>query len=168
MTSHDDLQHRFDLQWFKNNKVLADRVLNFSVHLLWFKQNVICKIFRETAKRERAEFYVKDKDGKINATLRPLYIEDSRFVYCKGAWYNEKVWVVAERLKYYNFPKIWEKASKWFTYKYIKWCFKEKQGHIIAYLKDRYGNRFYLPSEAIPMMHIGRQELLKSNEKTVN
>jgi hypothetical protein len=148
---------KFDLGWFKKNKEIADRILNFNQKLLWFKQNVICKL-----REDVAEFYLLDKEKfdrkkkkfPIVSKLSELRIESNRFVYVEGdPLRNEKVWMLAEKLGYYKFPRTWIRISRWFSKQFVKFCFKEKDGKVICYLKDKFGNRFYLPKEAIAEMN---------------
>jgi hypothetical protein len=155
---------KFDLEWFKRNKDTADRILNFNQKLLWFKQNVICKITKD-----KAEFYLLDKERfdrkkkkyPIIAKLNEIKIESNRFVYVedKDPLRNEKVWILAEKLGYYKFPRTWIRISKWFSKEFVKFCFKQKDDKIICYLKDKFGNRFYLPAEAIAEMNSIKQKL---------
>jgi hypothetical protein len=157
---------KFDLEWFCRNKDTADRILNFNQKLLWYKQNVICKI-----RENKAEFYLLDKERfdrktkryPIMAKLGEVEIENNRFVYASNPLRNEKVWIIAERLGYYKFPRTWIRISRWFSKEFVKYCFKQKDGKIVCYLKDKFGNRFYLPVEAIAEMNSINQRLETEN-----
>ena len=136
------VKDKFDLEWFKRNRRTADKIMNFHQELFWIKSNVRLKI-----KKDVAEFTLIQ--GKELIPFGQLKIEGNRFIDIdpRKAIYDPHIYMIAERLKYLTFPKSWKAISKYFKDSYVSWVWKKnvKTGSVIVYLRDKYGNRFYLP-----------------------
>ena len=143
----------FNLNWFKANKDSLDRIINFWREIFWLMQYSNCRMkIYDYAKYKLAKFWIVSDDQKsfVKLNLEIRIMPDGTIDMPKEkALKNPYVWLIAWRLKYWQFPKKWHRISKWKRNEFIRYCVKVKENNenFAVYFYDAYGNHVLVPKE---------------------
>jgi hypothetical protein len=141
----------FNLEWFKHNKNYFTLKLTHYfkvIHLyLYDKKN-----FRFKRVGNYWVFWEKTKSGWIER-YRVKILKNNRIkVGKRKALDNPYVALIAHRMKFLNFNKVWKKISKWIVKDGVGSTLKfhPNKGNYCLYVVDRFGNAVYVPVSHFP------------------
>jgi hypothetical protein len=138
----------FNLNWFRLNKDSINKKLNFWSEVFWLMQSSNCRLKIYKGKGYSiAKFWLVSEDKKSFVLVKTIKVYENGEIDIEQslALSDPYVWVLAHRLKYLQFPKVWIRISKWFKHKYGDFCLKIKNNEMAFYFRDSFGNHVLVP-----------------------
>jgi hypothetical protein len=139
----------FSMDWFRNCKDQATRYLNFYGEVHQLTDVTQYRIVISYTKKKVMFFRIISSDGKKNhyeLAHEIRLLKDNRVrVGRRKAIRDPYIWAMAFKMKYLDYPPVWEKIGKWVQEEGTSTVLKRKDDKVCLYVIDKFGNHAYIP-----------------------